>query len=122
MSDNYCKPIEKLLHKERSAMVLRSLLVGVVAILAVANPIIGGVINTGFIISRENHDADLTMEDVPRNMVDASGRIDLRWEEDTSAELRYSNSYVGSEPDQYRNVVEDPIQSRSGFLRILTTA
>jgi len=118
ISDNYNKLINKILQKERSAMILRPLLIVVVAIFALANPIIGGVINTGFLISQENHDADLTMENVPRNMIEASGRIELSWEEDTNADLRYSSSYSGSEPDQYRNVVENPLQARPGFLRI----
>ncbi len=110
--------LTKVCTKEGLSMVLRIFLFGVITIIAIANPVIGGVINTGFLVSQANHDADLTMRDVPRNLIEGSAEIDLRWVEAVGGELRFSNSFVGTQPEQYRNVIEDPIDSQNGFLRI----
>jgi len=90
----------------------------ITVLLLITLPVQGGVINTGFLISQANQDADLTMNDVPRNITDASDNLELSWEPRVSGVLKYSLSFRGPSPDAYQDFVEEPVNAGDGFVII----
>ncbi len=78
-----------------------------------------GIVNSGFLISQANQDADLTMTDVPHNLVNFSTEFNLRWTPDVRGSLRYSTSFRGHTPEDYQNLVDEPVLSENGHLVIL---
>lgn len=100
-------------------MSYKSIIIIILSLFMISSLGISGVINTGFIISGPNRDAEITMEEVPRNITNASDVIDLRWAENVSGVLRYSTSYQGPFPQAYRNVVENYERNDNRLISVL---
>ncbi len=98
-------------------MTSRYLLLVAGLLLLVSATVNGDILNRGFLISQVNQDADLTMEEVPRNITNPSDEVTLRWEPDVRGTLRYAQNFRGNAPQGYRNVLEDPDEAGRGFIR-----
>ena len=99
-------------------MTFKTILITLSLVVIVSLPVQAGIINTGFLISQENQDADLTMEDVPRNLVNADETITLRWTPAVAGVLRYSTNFMGTDPQNYREVIENPVDDGNGFVEV----
>jgi hypothetical protein len=80
----------------------------------------GTPLNIGLLQTQENQDAALTLRDVPRNMSIPSSFITIEWDPgNIEGTLRYASSHAGDTPEGYRNIIEDPSESRPGHIRFL---
>ncbi len=97
------------------AFFLLSLLV---ATFSSANFAWGSPLNIGLLQTQENQDAALTLRDVPRNMSIPTAIININWTPaNIRGRLRFASGYNGDTPENYRNILEDPIESTPGHLQ-----
>jgi len=76
------------------------------------------VLNTGFLDSQANRDADLTMTDVPHNMLSVGDTLFLSWTPRVLGTMRYSTSFRGPNANDYPNRIQNPIVRSAGHLEI----
>lgn len=89
-----------------------------IALFVVAVTASAGLINTGLVISQANQDADLELQNVPRNMTEPSDSITIEWEQDVPGTFLFATRFLGYNLDAYQ-AVDEPIDEGDGFVTVL---